>query len=345
MSQMEDSLRRALDGGDASDPAFRESIYAASERALERMLATREADEAVQLDQRSRLADTINRVEADYAALHPGGAHEGAGATPDGTDPDEALGPAEFDDGTGDRDARAPRAYAPDEADAPAQEDPWTPGGTASAAPVPAPRRHSIAVVVAAAVVFALLLAVLAYAVAGAVRSDATAPAETPVSEGAIEDADPDAASALPALAWIDVFDGNDLDALATPNGGRIETIAKPDEREAVRVSAPAGAEGEVLLAVGAGIMRQISGHQVRIELTAGSPDGQMREFGIRCLTGDASYCDRQRFSTAMPEEAFVFDVAVPSGQSAAGSIAIGPGLNGTSNDVDIYAVRLLQLD
>ena len=98
-------------------------------------------------------------------------------------------------------------------------------------------------------------------------------------------------------------------------------------------------------LAVGAGIMRQISGHQVRIELTAGSPDGQMREFGIRCLTGDASYCDRQRFSTAMPEEAFVFDVAVPSGQTAAGSIAIGPGLNGTSNDVDIYAVRLLQLD
>ena len=39
MTAMEASLRRALEAGDVLDPTFRESIYSASERALERMLA------------------------------------------------------------------------------------------------------------------------------------------------------------------------------------------------------------------------------------------------------------------------------------------------------------------
>ncbi len=39
MSALEESLRRALNLGDAADPEYRLSIYQASERALEKMLA------------------------------------------------------------------------------------------------------------------------------------------------------------------------------------------------------------------------------------------------------------------------------------------------------------------
>ncbi|MET0258385.1 MAG: hypothetical protein ABW179_07360 [Methylobacterium sp.] len=331
MSQMETSLRRALEAGDVSDPAFRESIYAASERALERMLESRGADEAVRFEQRSRLAETINRVEGEHAqadAAHDDAAYDEAGAYEADEAPDERGAPA---------DGRVPQAPAPGAAGV-AEPDVWTPGGTG--ATKGGARVRSRLAVPLAAVVFAVLLAILAYVVAGAVRGGSDAATGGTVTG----DASSGALASASDLGWIDVFDGNDLEALSTPNGGRIETVAKPDEREAVRVSAPTGGEGEVLLTMGAGVMRQISGRQVRIELTAGSPNAALREFGIRCLAADQSFCDRQRFSTAMSEEAFVFDVAVPAGVTSAGSIAIGPGLNGTPNDVDIYALRIRAL-
>ncbi|RYG65169.1 hypothetical protein EON77_18860, partial [bacterium] len=73
-------MRRALDAGDASDPAFRETIYAASERALERMIGERPMDEAQAQAQRIRLAETINRVEQDY--YEAGGGAAPADPTP-----------------------------------------------------------------------------------------------------------------------------------------------------------------------------------------------------------------------------------------------------------------------
>jgi len=322
MSAMEDSLRRALEAGDARDPGFRESIYAASERALERMLETRGSDEAEALAQRRQLAETINLVEADYAAAGapdaPEAAHDDA---PIYDEPDEA---------------RAPRAFAADDLrdtvdrdDGDAHET-WTPGG-ATPAGAPAPRSSPFAVPVVA-VVIAILLGLLAYVVGGMLRGDAT-PADAAGQE-----------SELPALAWIDVFDGDDLQSLSTPNGGRVETIPKADGRSAVRASGPEGGEGEIQVDIGPGVTRELAGQNVRIELTAGSPDGSPREFGVRCLFAGTSSCDRQRFTTSMNEEAFVFDVQVPTGAAAGGSLALSPGLDGTPSDVDIYRVRVLRL-
>lgn len=315
MSSMEDSLRRSLEAGDAGDPAFRETIYAASERALERMLEGRGADEEEADAQRARLADTIARLEGEYAARYP----EGARDEPEG-----------FHDPAPGEDERLP-----DGRDEPGDPD-WTPGGAPAAAASGAGLRP-VATTVGLALVFALVIAVIAYVVFATLRGGAApeegAPAET--SSGA---------SVGGALAWIDIFDGNDLERLATPNGGRIETVAGAGGREAVRVSGPQGGEGEVLLAIGPGVVGDIAGRRVRIELTAGSADAEPREFSVRCVFGEVSVCDRQRFATSMGEEAFVFDVAVPSDVSQAGSIAIGPGLNGTSNDVDIYSVRIRDL-
>ncbi|ALN74225.1 hypothetical protein [Aureimonas sp. AU20] len=313
MSAMEDSLRRALEGGDTRDPAFRESIYAASERALERMLETRGADEASALDQRTRLAETINRVEADFAAnSYP-------------AEPAPEVFDAPYDD--------APHAPTGEAGEETRHEDGWTPGGVRTPGEVAA--RKPSWKVPAFAVLLALGLALLAYAITGALRGGDTAPATT----GSIESDD-----GLPKLAWIDVFDGNDLETLSTPAGGRIEAVAKSDEREAVRISAPVGSQNEALLTIGPGTLRQIAGRQVRIEVVAGSPDGSPREFGVRCLVGQQSICDRQRFSTDMPEEAFVFDVTVPAVASNVTSLAIAPGLGAGASDVDIYSVRLRDL-
>ncbi|MBB3952138.1 hypothetical protein [Aureimonas jatrophae] len=322
MSAMEHSLRRALEAGDTRDPGFRESIYAASERALERMLETRRSDEAEALQQRQQLAETINRVEAEFAASNEpldDTAADAAAFAPD----DEDV-----------RDAREPRAYAADVVEDEAADD-WRPGAL-GAEPMPAGRRgvQSPFAVPLLAIALAVLLGLLAYFVGGLLRGDE--PAATPAAT--------DQSAELPALNWIDVFDGDDLQALSTPNGGRVETVARDDGRSAVRASGPSGGEGEIEVGIGPGVARELAGRNIRIELTAGSPDGASREFGVRCLFGGTSTCDRQRFTTSMSEEAFVFDVTVPAGLSSGGSLALSTGLDGTATDVDIYRVRILRL-
>lgn len=320
MSAMEESLRRALEGGDARDPAFRESIYAASERALERMLETRAADEATANDQRTRLAETINRVEADYAEHVGDEAPAETTAVPFG---DELGGPAGPDPLSEPQTSRAAPS-GPGEAE-------WTPGGER---PVEAGTRAPAWKVPLLAALMALGLALLAYAITGALRGGTAEETTGSVQSG----------SDLSSLAWIDIFDGNDLESLSTPSGGRIETVRKPDEREAVRISAPSGSPNEALLRIGPGTLRQIAGRQIRIEVVAGSPDGTMREFGVRCLVGEQSICDLQRFATDMPEEAFVFDVTIPPVATNATSLAIAPGVGEVTNDVDLFSVRLRDL-
>lgn len=323
MSAMEDSLRRALAGGDASDPAFRESIYAASERALERMLETRGGSEDEASAQRARLAETIDRVEADYADWPSAAGVAEAEADPGFIPP--ALPSA---DPGADRthEARSPRALDPVEADGDPVDGTWTPGGDRTVADAAAPARSGRSVLLAAVAV-AVVLALLAYFVGGMIRGSGVG-ASTAQSETS-------------ALDWITVFSGDDLESLSTPEGGRIEAAPRSGGRDAVRVSGPATGEGEVLMAIGPGVVGEIAGSNVRIEVTAGSPDGTPRAFSVRCLFGGTSLCERQSFSTTMTEEAFIFDVPVPADARSPASIAIEPGVDGTTNDVDVFSLRL----
>ncbi|WP_156369388.1 hypothetical protein [Aureimonas sp. Leaf324] len=320
MSAMEDSLRRALAGGDASDPAFRESIYAASERALERMLETRGGSEDEASAQRAKLAETIDRVEADYADW-PSTADVAEAEADPGFMPPAA--PSAEPGAARVLEPRSPRALDPVEAAGEPADGAWTPGGERVSA---RPARTGRSVLLAA-VAFAVVLALLAYFVGGMIR-------------GSGVDA-PTAQSETSALDWITVFSGDDLESLSTPEGGRIEAAPRSGGRDAVRVSGPATGEGEVLMAIGPGVVGEIAGSNVRIEVTAGSPDGTPRAFSVRCLFGGTSLCERQSFSTTMTEEAFIFDVPVPADARSPASIAIEPGVDGTTNDVDVFSLRL----
>lgn len=325
MSAMEDSLRRALEGGDAWDPAFRESIYAASERALERMLETRGSDQVEVDEQRARLAATIGRVEAEYQ--EPGTAAD--------VPTDDVSNVEGYDDG----DIRGPQAYSPEEADYTDQEN-WTPGpdrGDVHPAITRSGSRSGL-LAMAAGLILIAILGFIAYTIFGGSTPQNTPPA---TNSGAATPPSENQESASAALQWIDIFDGNELEALSTPNGGRIEAAPQASGRDAVRISVPSGSESEATIAIGQGVLREIAGKSLRVELTAGSPDEKLREFSVRCVFGSASICERQRFSTSMGEEAFVFDMNVPTDVSGTSGIAIGPGISGTPGDVDIYSLRL----
>jgi hypothetical protein len=330
MDGIEESLRRALSGGDAQDPAFRQSIYEASQRAIERMIEARGLDEERAYAERMRLYETMQRVEAEYSGA-PDEAAAGEwremgepSAQEDAQPHPQAQTPA----------ARAPGSYAapaavPDESE-PAKEEVWTPG----AGRTRARRANRLPALIAAVIAVLVLAAALYWFLAGSGDSQADETASLTPAVG----------TAAPApLDWINVFDGTDLQRLAAPSGGRIEEV-DAQGRQAVRLAGPQGSEGEIVLDLGAGLARDLAGADVRIEVVAGSPDDDAREFSVRCVFSDANVCERQRFLTTMHEEAFVFDVTVPEDAEAPANLAIGPGLSADGPDIDLFSVRMRRL-
>ncbi|WP_185983386.1 hypothetical protein [Aureimonas mangrovi] len=330
MDGIEESLRRALGGGDAQDPAFRQSIYEASQRAIERMIEARGLDEERAYAERMRLYETMQRVEAEYSGA-PAATFDGERA--DASEP-ARYEPADPHSSIQPSGARAPGSYAapaavPQEGE-PVQEEVWTPGAGR------ARTRRANRLPALIAVIFAVLVLAAALYWFLADGSDSQAD-ETASLTPAVGEAAP------PPLDWINVFDGTDLQRLAAPSGGRIEEV-DAQGRQAVRLAGPQGSEGEIVLDLGAGLARDLAGADVRIEVVAGSPDDDAREFSVRCVFSDANVCERQRFLTTMHEEAFVFDVTVPEGAEAPANLAIGPGLSADGPDIDLFSVRMRRL-
>lgn len=311
MSALEESLRRALSGGDAADPEFRLSIYQASERALEKMLADKAvpADEAQQ--RRHALAEAISRIEDDFEAGILSAGSSGQAMQPDGVDDDV------FDDGRAGYQAPEPHeAYEPSIDRHP-------------------PRRGLVSMPTLIGIGVALFLVIALYIVSTIFQGGDAAPAGD--GGNAVETGE---AASPTDISWINVFSGGNIETLSTPEGGRVEAITA-NGREAVRMQSPSGQTSEVMLAVGPGLVGEIAGSTVRVELTAGSPDSRAREFSVRCLFASSSICDRQRFVTSMQEEAFVFDIAVPGDAGSPATLAIAPGVGGDGSDLDLFAVRM----
>ncbi|GGD29952.1 hypothetical protein [Aureimonas glaciei] len=362
MSAMEKSLRRALDAGDASDPQFRDSIYTASERALERLLQANPIDEDAAHARRVRLAETINRIEADYFVAFGVAGEEGAteaidrsnaatpslpGAAVNHREEEERFvaeseGSLARDDTAlppswaGGQDDLAADSATPGESIADGPADGLRAGQDATvlsradeqwrAKPKPSRRRRAFGLA-ASAVLLALLVGI--YWLYGAIV--------TPL--GTQENTAGNTAAGAASAEWISIFDGKQLDAIATPSGGTVDSVTVREE-PAVRF-APAAVGGEINVAIGPGVVREIQGRNVRVEVVAGSSDGANREFAIRCLFAGETVCARQRFQTSQARDTFVFDMAVPAGADAAGALAIDPTLAAPAVDLDLYSIRL----
>lgn len=366
MSAMEQSLRRALEAGDARDPAYRESIYSASERALERMLAAKALDPEAAQAQRIRLAETINRVEDDYFAAGDADIPEAeapevareedfdastpaADDVPEGfsddaesffesrAEPADEVGPRRSPDHGGPGHLPPPAAVArdrPTTVRSPGLALPF--GRPGEAGGRPGPFLFGAVVLLVALIGGALFFYNTIF---GDMETVGVGPAAPSVAEAGRGGESPAAAA-----DWISLFDGTQLEAISTPTGGEVSAVVGDGDRPAVRLAA-AGDKGEVDVSIGPGVVNTIKGRTVRVEITAGSGDGEPREFGVRCLFGGDTVCGRQRFMTLQSNEAFVFDMTVPTNPSASGTIAIDPSFGPAAKNIDLYSVRLRTLE
>ncbi len=349
MNAIEQSLRRVLAKGDARDPDHRVRIYEASERAIERLLAEGKIDEAGRDAQHAKLIAAIEAIEAEYppdasagaapaeaastttAASEPAAPRGRATPLPAGQAPEaDAARPAGTGGAAG-TPGGAPERRAPATGSAGSPLPRRAATGAAKPPAGQAPKNRLVYGLVLAAVI--LFLAAAAYLVLPALFGGGSDP-------GAVSG---DAASIVPSAdGWITVFSADRPELVTTPVGGSVEAITGEGERAALRIAVPdEPANGEIVFPVGPGVLSRLGGQSVQVEIEAGSPDGNPREFAVRCAIGEEAVCGRQRFSVAQASEPVLFAMDAPVDAAASAMIAINPGLGGPGQSVDIYAIRM----
>lgn len=378
-SAIERGVRRALEKGNAADPEFRVTVYEAAERAMLRVVTDKDWSEAAADRQRDELMAAIEAVEADYppatrqdpqgvegAPINVAGATSGDGKSPfvgeaphGGLDDDGRGVPEAALEETVRRAAAAGDArlegehgidkgpsFAHLEEDRLARaDDAWLPGGHRVRSHRWTQRRL---VVSAIALVILLLVAVAVWFALTRTSSDLSTVGSNRETTGSRVRAGSSAGPADGASQqdWIEVFAGGQIDRVSAETGGRVKAIEGAGGRAAVQIEGPADTgEAEIALLIGPGIVGRLAGRTARGELTVGSPDDTPREFTIRCLFAGETACGRQRFSTTVGEETFVFDMDVPAGVDGAAQLAIGPGVGGNARDLNVYGFRLRPVD
>ena len=338
-SAIENSVRRTLQNGNALDPDYRVLVYEAAERAILRGEAAGSVSEHESDARRRDLIAAIESIELEYPPADRDSLAE--------DDPAEVLGdPRAAESASSAAVARYARGDTSSGRPAPEAKQ-WSPGARR---PIVAPSRRLtrgiVATVISVLVLF--LLGALAYLVLPFFFTRPFAIAPTPVIDPvaqAIRDAgNPE----MTSDGWVPVFSGDNLDAIAAGSRQFASMTTAAGGRAAVAIKAPAaqGAATKTLVPfiVPGGVVARLSGRRVRSELTVGSPDGKPRTFAVECQFAGKSVCGRQRFSTTVASQTFVFDMDMSAktgtGSSAEARVEIDPGILDDGRDLYVYGLR-----
>ena len=358
-SEIETSIRGFLAQGDSKDPDYRLKVYEAADRAIGRM-AEKNGDDAEAKAKRADLVEAIEAIEAEYGhdvhdePVEPtdpgepaaGGSRSAAAMvglserdprSTRGEDPvlSEAISSEDRIDIGGKNGVGEPNGEDAREEDASGLSSTWRPGGERSGANRKRPWGGGL-------VVSGLILLLILFLLAAGLwlllplLSGAFSPPKT--TEGpTIEET---IAAAEGGEGWISVFDGTQLDAISSSDGGRVVAETALDGSPVVRITGGPEAGAEIALLVGPGVVSRLEGESVRAELTAGTDPDASREFSVRCLFDGETRCGRQRFTVSTERQPFVFEVDLSGIEGGDGRIAIDPSL-GVGNDLVVYSLRL----
>ena len=371
-SAIEKSLRRALLKGNSADPDFRLQIYEAAERALLRLEADKEISGETRETHRLDLITAIESIEGDF------GSDEGA--VTDGNDRPaqmqdaRSLDLAERNDASDDD-----REFETDEdrtvlvaepVDGRQSEtDDRTPIARDTNAPdavaeTPERRSRAARTLVSFAIVLLLLFLVgaavwivlpLVSSVNGnqsAQMSDTSGGNDLSIAEAIRENADT-TPKVDAAAEWVNVYTPQALSEFAGSDAA-MEDAAAPGGEPALKLMLPGDggygtADGgsdsavvsEIEMPIAGDVARQFAGKKVEGEIVVGSPDGKPRTFTLRCLFGGETACGRQRFTTSLPEENFLFHMEFPAEAVTGGQIAIDPSVGDAGKDLMFFGLKL----
>jgi hypothetical protein len=339
LADFEGLIRQALARQDGSDPAVRERVYQSSRNALARMIAAAGAQPpAVINEQRIALENSISRIEASYNVPPPPPARVAPPrpAAPAPSVPPPPAAPAQAAPGAI---RREPVLVPPPPEEGPAYEpqfdadddaglyrDPMEaiPGDDAAGfgvSPDDAPvyRRRSNAVGRILPLLLLVLLlggaAWLTYSLVSTLIGGISSVPDTQAGKSA------PAAGTTPAgdenVVYITILSAQDTSALQLEGRGKAE-IVNQSNTEMIRLTSlrPDGNRTQpaepILINLSEGVLSQVAGKDVTVEIKAKSGGAEPATFSIRCDFAGEEACGRKRFPAGLQPETIIFTVPFP---------------------------------
>ena len=348
VNSLEHALRKALEKGDAGDPAFRRRVYEAAATAVQRSLATRgEATGERLAEQTLRLGEAVRAVEADYGAgavqppvraptLEPAPVPEVDRRMPPAPEPSVA--------------AVVPDPVAPVPAADRLHVEPRPEGRRAPLRVDRGPFATVFAVLVAAAFVFGGLWWVMTSGAFVGEEARDTAVRNPPLrlEEESFAGRDPGTATAPRRAAetgrdggWIGLFAPSDPTVLRL-EGAATASIETDPFGDYARLVTPGG-EGRVYVDVPTGALQGLAGRRIQISLRARSDDGAPTQMAVTCDFGPLGDCGRRRFNVDQAETEFLFHVDLPdrAAPREPGFLILRTDIEGGGRAVNLLSARV----
>ncbi len=158
--------------------------------------------------------------------------------------------------------------------------------------------------------------------------------------------------------SFITLLSADEASALVTEGRGTAEIVTGAEDnairimstRSANRIGQPAD---PILLRLQPGVLDQVEGKEVTVEMRAKSGTATPNAFSVRCQFSMPEECGRKRFRVGIQPEAIVFSIAMPEGigRTDPAFLAINTDLTSQSDitgrgaALDIYYVRMSTRD
>lgn len=139
---------------------------------------------------------------------------------------------------------------------------------------------------------------------------------------------------------WIEVFNGNDPNALSAPSDASAEAMHE-DGANFVRIkSGESGAA--VLIDINPGVLEQIAGKRATFDIVAKAQEGQDTQMSVTCNFAELGDCGRKRYAVGNARADYLFEIDMPAKKpGAAGTIAINSDFDNQGKSVDVYEVKV----
>lgn len=379
MADFEGLIRQALARQDASDPAIRDKVYQSSRNALARMIASSGAQSPDAINQhREALENSIRRIEADYAAVDA--QPEPTQRPPDPPPPPPTIEPAmpmgepavpSGEPAVPTGEPAVPSADQPEirgealpdrQGAAPQQAaaEPWLsqqggefPAVSAGDAPnYPRPRRRGARLFTLAA--FLVLLLVVGWLLYTLAETLSPGDGEIQTSGGNGGSQTAESSDTDENGTQITVLSPVSTGTLVTAGRGRAEIVNQGNTDYIRLVSLRPDGDREttaepILLQIEPGVLEQIAGKRVTVELRAKSGEVGPANFAVGCRFAGDDVCGRKRFRIGLQPEATVFTMNVPANIGAGDEahltintdVSAEAAITGEGAAVDILYTRL----
>lgn len=139
--------------------------------------------------------------------------------------------------------------------------------------------------------------------------------------------------------AWINVFSPDDPTKVSAPGDTKAE-VMEDESGSFIRIRS--GASGSAItFDVGQGVLEQLAGKRVVIDIVARAEEGQGTQISVDCNFGELGGCGRKRYAVGYERGEFLFEVELPNKRPGAeGSIAINSDISNEGKAIDVYEIR-----